>query len=128
MLEVLIFCSLISVAPYYDCSEQWAIQIYDSRADYPCANIQTMSCVTFPNFIYWNISAHNQWEDACGYSLLTHELNHLKNPEDWEFCHWQERQNVKLKFIVDFVRIGLMKENYLVLNVGVLKVGRKRPT
>lgn len=88
MLEVLIFCSLISVSPYYDCSEQWAIQIYDSRVDYPCANIQTMSCVTFPSFIYWNINAHNQWEDACGYGLFTHELNHLRNPDDWEYCHY----------------------------------------
>jgi len=34
LLDILIICSLISSSPYYDCSEQWMIEIHNTPV--PC--------------------------------------------------------------------------------------------
>jgi hypothetical protein len=89
LVDVMIICSLITVAPYYDCDEKWAIHIYDdNRQDYPCATIRATACVLQPSFIYWSAQAFDSlWYDACGHGLFLHEINHLKY-KDPEYCHY----------------------------------------
>jgi hypothetical protein len=81
LLEVMTICSLISISPYYDCSQEWEIRIYSQPPNIQCNNYdefyasfgctkldtKTIHMVLFP-----------QHRDKFGQTILEHELRHLR--------------------------------------------------
>jgi len=87
LIETLIICGLTTIAPYYDCSENWTIYIHDTDAYTQCMEFKTKSCTKWPPpKIYISLNQPN-WTDACGWNTLWHELNHLKT-KNVNYCHW----------------------------------------
>ncbi len=86
LIETLIICTLTTVSPYYDCSENWTIYLYDNIPWEHCAEYGTRSCAKWhPKRIYISIN-QPEWYDKCGNTTLWHELNHLKYL-DGIYCH-----------------------------------------
>lgn len=81
LLDILIICSLISSSPYYDCSEQWMIEIHNTPV--PCFEgnefVLAAGCT---NFNSKNIKVYTMYEYEKElkdrFSALEHELEHLK--------------------------------------------------
>lgn len=94
LIETLIICALTTVPPYYDCSENWTIYIYDSTTHSfeDCSKLG----YEFNACTIWDTSINKyevrialdqpEWYDACGNITLWHELNHLKYL-DGSYCH-----------------------------------------
>lgn len=103
--QVFFICALLPYAPYYDCSEQWGIVIYD---DWVFQSLSTGKLVTgytvnrdhdyefMLNGKLWKmpkkfvgigkINYDNCYDGKCR-SVLTHELKHLMCS-----CDWHENQ------------------------------------
>lgn len=82
LLETLIICSLIYVAPYYDCSEHWTIEIYDEPVLCNIGQkILAAGCTNFETktIRLYDYAAYNYGRDSKdGFTVLEHELEHLK--------------------------------------------------
>jgi len=86
LIETLIICALTTVPPYYDCSENWTIYLYDKIPRGQCADNHPKSCVMWsPERINISINQPESY-DKCGYTSLWHELNHLKYLDE-SYCH-----------------------------------------
>lgn len=95
ILEILTICSLITVSPYYDCSEKWDIFIWKDdmlACDYDliaCANRKTNNI---------NIAFEYRFEvDDCGNMVLQHELNHMIF-RDSMYCHKDPDLGLKILY------------------------------
>lgn len=85
LMETMVICSLTLFAPYYDCDEKWTLYLYDSYAKDPCDGL--IACAKYnPPSIYYPVYQPQVWIDYCGYSILEHELNHLKFKNS-NYCH-----------------------------------------
>lgn len=64
-IVIMQMCALISAAPYYDCSEIWTINVYESYPPicYACVTLYDMNM-----YIPMNVSTY----------LFYHEIAHLK--------------------------------------------------
>jgi len=86
ILDVMVICSLIFAAPYYDCSTEWVIVMTDSdiwcddEFVWGCSTTYTGEDVNTPDMIQLNMNELDR-KDQQGRSLLEHELLHLKCPE-----------------------------------------------
>ena len=81
LLEILTICSLISAPPFYDCSDTWEIHLYSEPPDIQCNNndprFHSFGCANLrSNTIHMVDFAEHT--DRYGYSILQHELEHLK--------------------------------------------------
>jgi len=86
LIETLIICALTTVPPYYDCSENWTIYLYDEIPRGQCADYSTKSCaILSTKRIYMSINQPESY-DECGYTTLWHALNHLKYLDE-SYCH-----------------------------------------
>ena len=74
-------CSLIYTSPYYDCSEQWEIEVYDQAVlchendlilAAGCTNFETKTIKIY------NYAMYEYDKDEYGFTVLEHELEHLK--------------------------------------------------
>jgi len=82
LLEVLFICSLTHTAPFYDCSEQWRIEVYDEPVScFVGYEIRAAGCTNFETKtirIYDYAMREYGRDPADGYTVLEHELEHLK--------------------------------------------------
>jgi len=86
LIETLVICALTTSYPYYDCTENWTIYVYDNIPWEQCKEYDTRSCAKwFPKRIYISIN-QPEWYGKCGFPTLWHELNHLKYL-DGNYCH-----------------------------------------
>jgi len=82
LLDILIICSLISSPPYYDCSEQWTIEINNSPV--PCFDslefVLAAGCTDFSTktIKIYEYAMHDVKDPDDGFTVLEHELEHLK--------------------------------------------------
>ena len=74
-------CSLISVSPYYDCSESWEIRIYNQPPEIQCNNqdsfFVSLACANIKRDII-HMVYFPEHVDEFGQTILEHELRHLK--------------------------------------------------
>ena len=81
LLEILTMCSLISVSPFYDCSEKWEIRLYSEYPTIQCNNhdqhLVSLGCAHLDRNII-HIINDSDYRDEFGQTILTHELRHLK--------------------------------------------------
>ena len=91
LLETMVICSLTLIVPFYDCSEEWTIYIYDNDADEYCGKDGVLGCATWgrEKNIYLSLD-YIFMRDYCGYNVLEHEINHLKY-HDYYYCHPEVR-------------------------------------
>lgn len=82
LLEVLLICSLTHTAPFYDCSDQWAIQVYDVPVTCNIGQqILAAGCTNFESKtikIYEYAMTNYGKDHHDGFTVLEHELEHLK--------------------------------------------------
>ncbi len=84
LIEAMVICALTIVPPFYDCSENWQIYIFDDvpwdlcRGHDACANWN-------PKSIYISLN-QTDWVGQCGHKTLIHELNHLRYLNE-NYCH-----------------------------------------
>jgi hypothetical protein len=81
LLEVLLICSLTHTYPFYDCSEQWTIEVYSEPV--PCFvghEIMAAGCTNFETktIKIYDYAMHQYDKDRYGFTVLEHELEHLK--------------------------------------------------
>lgn len=81
LLEILTICSLVTVSPFYDCSESWQIHIYNVPPNVQCNNSDTrfhsFGCAKLgTNTIHMVDFAEHR--DHYGMTILEHELEHLR--------------------------------------------------
>ena len=96
LIETLLFCSIITASPFYDCSNMWTLKIYDGDVGiycYPnkltlgvvgCA-LWTIGTTNYDGEILINQDVHGI-RDRCGNTVLQHEIAHLVT-RDRENCH-----------------------------------------
>jgi len=82
--EIILFCSLIFNAPYYDCDETWTVHWHpmDMMDKLPGGTWES----AFTDMKMQIIHIGNLKTDKCGNNLLWHELNHLRfndSSHDW---------------------------------------------
>jgi len=92
LLETMMICSLTIAAPYYDCSETWTLYLYDSYPETSCDGLLACSKY-YPPSIHYPVYQPQVWRDFCGFSILEHELNHLKFKDD-NYCHEDSPQAI----------------------------------
>ena len=80
LLEIMTICSLISVSPFYDCSEEWEIRIYSLPPMIQCNDYAefyvTLACANLDREVIHMVQ-FPQHKDEFGQSILEHELRHL---------------------------------------------------
>jgi hypothetical protein len=80
LLEIMTICSLISVSPYYDCSEKWEIMIYSQPPMIECNNYDqfyvSFGCTKLDQKVIHMVH-FPEHRDKFGYSILQHELKHM---------------------------------------------------
>jgi len=80
LLEVMTICSLISVFPYYDCSEKWEVRIYSEPPMIQCNNNDQLyvsfGCAKLDQKVI-HMVYFPEHRDKFGYSILQHELMHM---------------------------------------------------
>ena len=79
----MMICSLTVVAPYYDCSEQWEINVYPNQyfglIPCPVSNSgQLMGCANFLHNRIELIQFGAYFKDECNRTILLHEILHMK--------------------------------------------------
>ncbi len=84
LIETIVICSLITVSPFYDCSENWFIYIFDDIPLDLCAGHETCA-KWYPKRIYISLY-QSDWVGQCGHEALMHELNHLIYLDE-SYCH-----------------------------------------
>lgn len=81
LLEILTMCSLISVSPFYDCSDQWEIWIYSGPPMIQCNDNDefyvTLACANLDRSII-HMVYFPEHRDEFGQTILEHELRHLE--------------------------------------------------
>jgi len=82
LLEIILICSLTNTAPFYDCSEQWQIQVYDQPVTCNTGQqILAAGCTNFESktIKIYDYAMNNYGTDPeDGFTVLGHELEHLK--------------------------------------------------
>ena len=101
MIELaLTICALTFMAPYYDCSEQWDINVYDTEF-IKCGSKEVLGCATYDRLFGNNkIDLVQNHDERVGLhtpklkheSILWHELIHLKCKCDWHE-YWDEESD-----------------------------------
>jgi len=80
LLEIMTICSLISVAPYYDCSDKWEIRLYDEPPAIQCNNLDNfyvkLGCANINRGII-HVIDFPEHRDQLGQTILQHELKHM---------------------------------------------------
>jgi len=94
MIELaLTICALTFIAPYYDCSEEWDINIYDTEF-VECGKNKVLGCATYDRFFGNDkIDMVSDYTERTGLhtpklkheDMLWHELLHLMCE-----CGWHE--------------------------------------
>ena len=118
LLEVLLICSLTQSAPFYDCSEQWEIRIYDSPPNIQCGNLSQkwtiLACQNYEKRIikkinfspgenpYYHVNTIHIFpiadeKDECGNSILSHEILHAQG-----FSHIQMAKKFDCQNILEY--------------------------
>lgn len=81
LLEILTMCSLITVSPFYDCSETWEIRMYDTPPNIQCNNndpaYHSFGCAKLLTKTI-HVVDFSEHKDRFGMTVLEHELEHLK--------------------------------------------------
>jgi len=81
LLEIFTICSLISVAPFYDCSEKWEIRLYNDFPKIQCNNhdkhLHSLGCANLDRRLIHMVN-DSDYKDEFGQTILSHELRHLK--------------------------------------------------
>ena len=81
LLEILTVCSLISAAPYYDCSDEWEIRLYSVPPMVQCNDhdkfFTTFGCSQLNRNVIHMVH-FPEHRDQFGKTILEHELEHLK--------------------------------------------------
>jgi len=88
MIEtILIICALTLEAPFYDCSEQWTIEIHDSLFLQDPNGYWVTGYADYKNNVIGIGTARMDscWDGRC-LPLLWHELKHLQCD-----CNWHEK-------------------------------------
>jgi len=75
LIESMVICSLMIVPPFYDCSENWYIYIFDDISWDFCGG-HGACAKWFPKRVYISLD-QSHWVGQCGHKTLMHELNHL---------------------------------------------------
>lgn len=80
LLEILTICSLMSVSPFYDCSESWEIRLYDTPPNIQCNNsdsrFDSFGCAKLQTNTIHLVDFPERHDDS-GKTILEHELEHL---------------------------------------------------
>lgn len=79
----MIICSLSIAAPYYDCSEQWEINVYPNQylGQIKCPipnNGGLYGCANFDQKRIDLLQIGIDFKDECNRTVLLHELLHMK--------------------------------------------------
>ena len=81
LLEILTICSLVSVSPFYDCSESWEIRLYDTPPNIQCNNsdsqFHSFGCAKLQTNTIHLVDFPEHF-DNFGNTILEHELEHLR--------------------------------------------------
>ena len=94
LLETLVICALTLNSPFYDCSQEWTIFMWDTMAESKkhCVKWGTTSCADYnleanpPIYGIINIAMNDlDWVDDCEHTLLLHEINHILYQDD-KYC------------------------------------------
>jgi hypothetical protein len=84
LIETILICAITIIPPYYDCSEDWMIFIFDEVPLDECSGY--LSCAKwYPKRIYIGMN-QTDWVGQCGHKTLMHELNHLIYLDE-SYCH-----------------------------------------
>jgi len=80
---IMIICSLTVAAPYYDCSEQWEINVYPNQyyglITCPILNSGNLyGCANFNQNRIDLLWLGVDYKDECNRTVLLHELLHMK--------------------------------------------------
>jgi hypothetical protein len=81
--QTMMICSLTLVTPYYNCSEQWEINIYPNKYSgmIPCPVSNTDNLYGCTNYLHKKIDMLKiglDRKDDCNRTILMHELLHMK--------------------------------------------------
>ena len=96
LIETLLFCSIITTAPFYDCDNMWTLKIYDGDAAKYCypdeITLGVIACAAwtlgtdyYDGEILMNVQVP-PFKDRCGNGVLAHEIQHLVKRERGN-CH-----------------------------------------
>jgi len=81
LLEIFSICSLLSVAPFYDCSEKWEIRLYGDFPTIQCNNrdqhLVSLGCANLDRDLIHIVDIPD-YRDEFGQTVLSHELEHLR--------------------------------------------------
>ena len=81
--QTMMICSLTIITPYYDCSEQWEINVYPNKYSgmIPCPVSDTDNLYGCTNYLHKKIDMLKiglDRKDDCNRTILLHELLHMK--------------------------------------------------
>ena len=80
LLEILTICSLVSVSPFYDCSDKWEIRVYSELPEIQCNDNDVyyvkLACANIKRDVIHMVNAPD-FRDEFGQTILQHELKHL---------------------------------------------------
>ncbi len=81
--QTMMICSLTLVTPYYNCSEQWEINVYPNKYSgmIPCPVSNTDNLYGCTNYLHKKIDMLKiglDRKDDCNRTILLHELLHMK--------------------------------------------------
>jgi hypothetical protein len=81
LLEVLLICSLTHATPFYDCAQQWTIEIHSEPVScFVGHQIMAAGCTNFDTkaIRIYDFAMYHYGKDRYGFTVLEHELEHLK--------------------------------------------------
>lgn len=104
MIELaMTICALTFMAPYYDCSEQWDINVYDTKLIDCGSSKEVLGCASYDR-LFGNDKVdlvQNHYETMGKHtpklkheSILWHELLHLTCQCDWHE-YWDKKDDVR---------------------------------
>lgn len=90
LVETLLICMLTNSAPYYDCSDQWTIQLYDDELVEGSSS--DLMYIGFTDLLTKTVRLSEpnlSRTDHYGNNLLQHELKHAMCR-----CNWHSNEVV----------------------------------